>query len=230
MYLAVYGLLKPAMLLLINPNQPAAVFSILILAGSLGDAAGSIFRVPSELVYKQIQTEAASTLGGAVELLKSNKDPIRLFVISWLAVLLRDMPFAGLQIAFYDVYKNVLSFLDELGWSSVSQQLLWGALAGGTAAYITTPFDLLTTNIMIGAQKESNARPLENKNKSTGIGAIFEREVNTVMVTGGIGAFFQGGFERVLFFAPAGMIFFGCYGSIDDVLSAARDGHAFWQR
>lgn len=220
------------MLLLINPNDPTSVFSILVLAGSLGDFCGSFFRVPSELVYKQIQTEAAVDLGSAVTLLMKNTDKLNFILLSWVAVLCRDMPFAGLQIALYDVYKSVFAFLDDAGWSSISQQLLWGALAGGTAAYITTPFDLLTTNIMIGAQDVSQIALTEEK-KVIGFEAIgrkFKNELITVVNTGGLSALFQGAFERVLFFAPAGMLFFACYANIYDVLAGAREGHAFWQR
>jgi solute carrier family 25 S-adenosylmethionine transporter 26 len=246
-YVAVYGLLKPALLLLVDPNNPAAVFSILVLAGSLGDAVGSIFRVPSELVYKQIQTEAATTAIDAFKLILQNGNVFRFIIISWAAVLLRDMPFAGLQIALYDVYKSILAFLDEQGWSSVSQQLLWGALAGGTAAYLTTPFDLLTTNIMIEAQSigiartknmnilqdeqtNINSEPNYGSSAVAGIGDLFLSKTKEVVDKDGVFGLFTGAVERVLFFAPAGMIFFGCYETFVEILSQARNGEAFWQR
>lgn len=244
-YVAIYGLLKPALLLLVDPNNPTAVFSILVLAGSLGDAVGSVFRVPSELVYKQIQTEAASTATEAFSLIGKNGNVIRFVIISWAAVLLRDMPFAGLQIALYDVYKTILAFLDEKGWTSFSQQLLWGALAGGTAAYLTTPFDLLTTNIMIEAQSISNSssfdrrypeisaskQSLQSSNEVyTGIGQLFFSKTKEVIDRDGYLGLFTGAIERVLFFAPAGMIFFGCYETFVEILSQARNGEAFWQR
>jgi solute carrier family 25 S-adenosylmethionine transporter 26 len=242
-YLAVYGLIKPAMLLLINPSNPTAVFSMLVLAGSLGDAIGSVFRVPSELVYKQIQTEAATSAKEAFSLISKDGNVSRFLIISWLAVLCRDMPFAGLQIALYDIYKSLFSFLDEAGWNVVSQQLLWGALAGGTAAYITTPFDLLTTNVMLDAQKNDSENKLvgsantnsnqtleANKGLFDGIGDLFYSKTKEVLEAGGVFALFNGGIERILFFAPAGMIFFTCYETLFEILSQARNGEAFWQR
>ena len=46
MYLASYGLLRPALLSPINIENSAAVFGVSVLAGSLGDMIGSVFRVP----------------------------------------------------------------------------------------------------------------------------------------------------------------------------------------
>ena len=39
----------------------------------------------------------------------------RAVVLSWVAVLCRDMPFAGLQIAFFDVYKGLFAGLEDAG-------------------------------------------------------------------------------------------------------------------
>jgi hypothetical protein len=55
-YLAAYGLLKPLMLSPVDPTNAFAVFAVLVLAGSLGDAVGSFLRVPMEITYKQVQT------------------------------------------------------------------------------------------------------------------------------------------------------------------------------
>lgn len=103
-YLASYGLIKPQLLNSIDPTNSFVVFSILIIAGALGDAIGSIFRLPMEIVCKQIQT-GASTDGMAVLLGLLRSESFRLVMFSWAAILARDMPFAGLQIALFDLYK-----------------------------------------------------------------------------------------------------------------------------
>ena len=46
----------------------------------------------------------------------------------------------------------MFAFLDEAGVSTFAQRAIWGAFAGGTAAWLTTPFDLLTTNVMLEAE------------------------------------------------------------------------------
>ena len=189
-YVAVYSLIKPALLAPVNPNNPTAVFVALCLSGSLGDAVGSIFRLPAELITKQIQSGAARNGGEAIaKLLKANVP--RVVVLSWLAILCRDMPFAGLQIALYDLYKNLLSFLDEAGVNIYVQRLLWGAFAGSTAAYLTTPFDIVTTNILTAAQDDQMIAVPSSENESNvvkyralgpfeGIGELFYNTIKGV--------------------------------------------------
>lgn len=85
--------------------------------------------------------------------------PIRTLLVCWIAILLRDMPFAGLQIALYDIYKNLFAFLDELGYSAFFQTALWGILAGGTAAAVTTPFDVITTSLLTSIEEDNESLP-----------------------------------------------------------------------
>lgn len=151
-YVATYGFIRPALLAAVNIEDSLAVFWVSVLAGSLGDAIGSAFRVPMEIIYKQIQTGAAQGGGEVVKNVFSSPGASRLIVLSWVAVLCRDMPFAGLQIALFDVFKSLLSFLDDAGVNIFVQRALWGALAGSVAAWVTTPFDVLTTNIITAAQ------------------------------------------------------------------------------
>lgn len=145
-YVAAYGLIKPAFLVPVDPTNAIAVFIALTLAGALGDAIGSVFRVPCEIVCKQVQTGRLTAAQGSVVLYETVRDSIngnsvkrgnnvgasvrRVVALSWIAVLCRDMPFAGLQIAFFDGYRSLFSFLDEAGWSTFSQRAVWGAFAG----------------------------------------------------------------------------------------------------
>ena len=46
------------------------------------------------------------------------------------------MPFGALQLAFFDLYKNGLSFLDTMGVNIFVQRLAWGGAAGGSAVYV----------------------------------------------------------------------------------------------
>jgi len=229
-YIASYGLLKPALLAPVDVTNPFQVFTALTLAGSIGDAVGSIFRVPMEIVYKKVQTGATSNGRSALMgLLKSpNAEAI---LLSWLAVLCRDVPFAGLQIALFDVFKNALSFLDDQGWSTFAQRALWGASAGGTAAFLTTPFDILTTNIINAAEgREVDQQDKTSSSPSSSILATFEKAWKDVFSSGGgVSALFTGAVPRMLFFSPAAMIFFAVYETCSDVFGQIRSGNAFWQ-
>lgn len=288
-YVALYGFIRPALLAAVNIEDSLIVFCISVLAGSLGDAIGSVFRVPMEIIYKQIQTGTAKGGGEVVKnVLNSSNGAARVIVLSWVAVLCRDMPFAGLQIALFDVFKSLLSFLDDVGVNIFVQRALWGALAGSVAAWLTTPFDVLTTNVITAAQdrpnnnstgsadvssestlstrlamSSANSTPVTTDGGTdTDAGADIKGEINVVesqsqsqsepptvisalqevgplfaqtmtdifTYGGGFPALFQGAVPRVLFFGPAAMIFFASYESLFELISLAREGHAFWQK
>ena len=321
-YVAAYGLIKPALLSPIDPTNVIAVFAVLTLAGALGDAVGSVFRVPCEIVCKQVQTGRLTAAQGSVVLLETIRDAIagnsaktvdgsvgasvrRVVALSWIAVLCRDMPFAGLQIAFFDVYRSLFSFLDEAGWSTFSQRAVWGAFAGATAGFLTTPFDLLTTQVMLEAESAEKrietvkadldysakrprvaASPGRERDRSrtrvaamtrsqgegemdtfseimaedafsdsmagieeqlelftkstyfptpiapekakpktglvTEVFTLFAQTFADLLSRGGPGALFTGAIPRLLFFAPASMIFFATYETFFDLITAAR--------
>lgn len=269
-YLACYGYIKPFFLGLIDVTNPATVFSVLTLSGSLGDAVGSIFRVPMEITYKQIQT---GTSNDGFKILGSLVAPTsrRLVILSWVAILCRDMPFAGLQIALFDVFKNLFAFLDDAGVSIYVQRALWGAFAGGTAAVITTPFDLITTNVINLAfsntddspntppsttssplspsslevssasfsRSTQSTQPNTSNNASTDasdigktlreIGPLFVNSFKSVLEKDGVGGLFSGAIPRFLFFSPAAMIFFGCYGTFLELIEAYHNGKLWFQ-
>ena len=219
-------------------------------------------------------------------------------MLSWVAVLCRDMPFAGLQIAFFDLYKGLFAGLDDAGVSVFFQRAIWGAFAGGTAAVLTTPFDLLTTNVMLEAEsaEEGVIEKLEEEqegldlldgesfyesevegdsavdrrrstsspsgslalvssasstsattNQSSGckgppvtpspenvtsielateILQIFKQTLQDTLKQGGPAALFTGAVPRLLFFAPAGMIFFATYEGVFELLAVLQKNSA----
>ena len=213
-------------------------------------------------------------------------------MLSWVAVLCRDMPFAGLQIAFFDLYKGLFAGLDDAGVSEFFQRAIWGAFAGGTAAVLTTPFDLLTTNVMLEAEsaEEEVIEKLEEEQEgveldgesfyeleqegeaavdrrrsigslavissasgiststssgnakqrtggsgptpspvnvttielATEIVLIFKQTLQDVLKQGGPAALFTGAVPRLLFFAPAGMIFFATYEGVFEIIAVIQ--------
>ena len=124
--------------------------------------------------------------------------------------------------------------------------------AGGTAAVLTTPFDLLTTNVMLEAESAevevmeklddeqendwkqrptaasaaANGMPFISPNSprtNTGLYVevvqIFAQTFRDLLKTGGPAALFTGAIPRLVFFAPAGMIFFATYESFFEVIT-----------
>ena len=72
------------------------IFALLI-AGALGDAVGSVLRLPAEVLAKRLQTgTVAAKQDGPGALLADT--PLHEWLDSWGVILSRDMPFGGLQV------------------------------------------------------------------------------------------------------------------------------------
>jgi len=70
----------------------------LLLAGALGDAVGSVVRVPTELVNKRPQRGLNDTIDGAIRDQWLNKAGAEKTLAPWGKVLLRDMPHGAVQV------------------------------------------------------------------------------------------------------------------------------------
>ena len=100
--------------------------------------------------------------------------------------------------------------------SSQAEALL-GAVGGGIAAYVTTPFDIFTIRIIAA----SEAEPLTLETGAEGIdgdGELHKGEpvtaatiYNEIMATTGPLGMMQGSVSRVLYWAPAIGIFLSTY-------------------
>ena len=96
------------------------------------------------------------------------------------ATVLRDAPFAGLYVVFYEKGKLLLNA--TFPTSNMAPNMIAGLLAGTSATLITQPFDMLKTRIQLEPQVY----------KSIWNGA------NVIISRNGFGAFFKGSFPRVL--------------------------------
>jgi hypothetical protein len=81
-----------------------------MLAGAAGDAAGSIFRLPAEVLCKRMQTHAGEVAEGNGVLATLASTPRGAWAASWAAILSRDVPFGGLQVAMYEQLHGCLSY------------------------------------------------------------------------------------------------------------------------
>eukprot|EP00898_Chlorokybus_atmophyticus_P005010 jgi/Chlat1/550/Chrsp103S01124 len=161
-YIAAYEAIKHFMLGLpfVDNTSPLMVTMVVLIAGALGDATGSFIRVPLELLNKQIQTGAAANGGDAFKKIMASESALNTLMLSWAAVLFRDMPFGALQLVFFEQIKSAFTLLTFLHVPVFAQHMIEGALAGAAAAFITTPVDVLTTRVMTEATKEAPA-PVE---------------------------------------------------------------------
>jgi solute carrier family 25 protein 38 len=107
-----------------------------------------------------------SILGAGKDIIKT--EGLRGFFSGFVATAIRDAPYAGLYVLFYEQFKKRLSRLaqkipvgDELpasmkGSTSASINFSSGMLAAGLATTITNPFDAIKTRIQLQPSKYRN--------------------------------------------------------------------------
>lgn len=218
-YLGVYEIIKGALmstpLTSIFRDLPLLTF---LLAGALGDAVGSIVRVPAEVVNKRLQLALSPNfLSASVDIFASSSGRASLWN-AWGSVLLRDVPFGGIQIMLYELGKNLMhqhaaSLPAFIPSSGLPADILIGSIAGAFTAFVTTPADVLVTRIAIasgaaeGSESESSARRL----------GVMEH-ANAVMKSQGPFGFFSGALQRGSYYLVMSALFFGLYETISQAV------------
>ncbi|KAI0559181.1 Mitochondrial carrier [Gracilaria domingensis] len=198
-YLATYELFKVA-LMSFAPLAAVPLFTM-CLAGMLGDALGSIVRVPAEIVNKRLQLQLSSNWYEAIRDAFLTDVGVQSTVTSWVAVLCRDVPYGGLQIAAYECVRLIFA---QHGYTTLLFSVVAGAIAGLFASIVTTPADVLVTRL-------STQPPqcyLETK-RYMGCLATFRR----IWKDEGFCALWSGAVHRGLFYMPMIGLFFAAYES-----------------
>ncbi|CDF39073.1 unnamed protein product [Chondrus crispus] len=165
----------------------------------LGDAVGSIVRVPAEIVNKRLQLGLSSSWKSAVKDSFLSPTGIDSTFASWEAVLWRDVPYGGLQIAAYEAAKTMLM---GFGLAGLPLGIIAGAGAGLLAAVLTTPADVLVTRMTT----QSPQCYLETKKYMSPIATC-----RRIVKYEGFGALWTGAFHRGLFYMPMIGLFFAGY-------------------
>lgn len=207
-YLGVYELIKNTLINLsftsVFQDLPLVTF---LLAGALGDAIGSIVRVPAEIVNKRLQLGANDNWRDAARDAFLTRTGRQASGVAWQAVLWRDVPYGGLQIMMYEFGKQMLAVNPHLfgGYFShggVMVDVIMGALAGALAAMVTTPADVLVTRLSV----QNPQSYLETKNYM-GVLSTARR----IAQEEGVWGFFKGTLERGFYYAPMIGLFFALY-------------------
>ena len=145
MYLALYQCLSQALLADEFGWWASHATLALLVAGAAGDAAGSVLRLPAEVACKRLQTGVAAG-GDALQAL--GDVPRSDWLASWAAILARDVPLGGLQVAIYAEAQHSLHTTMEALQAAApdsAADVLAGA-AGGLAAALTNPLDVVVTH------------------------------------------------------------------------------------
>eukprot|EP00667_Euglena_gracilis_P013629 EG_transcript_14076 len=205
-YIATCGFLK----LYLVPADAAANLSTLLLFLFIGASACLVScttRVPLEIVSKQIQSGKCQTLPEAAQKVFAGADGCSTVERSWVAVMLREVPYGAFQIAFFELAKLMLGFLGEWGVPIFFQRMAWGAVAGSGAAFLTTPFDVITSRVMLSSAPAVEDGAIDKPPSVWGT-------VQLMLQQEGPGVFFTGSLLRAAFYSPGTCIFFSVYETV----------------
>lgn len=172
-----------------------------MLSASAGEVAACLVRVPAEIVKQRTQAgrmgvgNRASSWANFQYLLqnKSGEGVIRGLYRGWNTTLMREIPFTVIQFPLYERLKKVWSAYDNTELSLLKGAIC-GSIAGGTAAALTTPLDVIKTRIMLHSERIA---------VSTLVKQMLHEEGPKVFLNG-IG-------PRTCWVSAGGAIFLGCY-------------------
>ncbi|KAF9525853.1 mitochondrial carrier domain-containing protein [Crepidotus variabilis] len=174
-----------------------------MLAASGGEVAACLIRVPTEVVKTRTQTSAYGDLGKssfrAFRMVLS-EEGVRGLYRGFRITVMREIPFTSLQFPLYEFLKSKLS--QKIGRKPLyaREAAVCGSIAGGVAAALTTPLDVLKTRVMLDLRDPSKEKlpSLSGRLKS-----IYAKE--------GMKALFAGALPRTLWISAGGAVFLGVY-------------------
>eukprot|EP00960_Hanusia_phi_P057933 763720-Hanusia_phi.AAC.4 len=122
-----------------------------IVSAVLGDITGHVLLAPCEVLKTRSQLRMHSNLGqGALHMLRGG---IGEFYRGYPAMLLRDVPYRALQLVLFDEMLRRFAKYKQGEKLEVKEVILTGAGAGCAATVLTTPFDLMKSQLMASTGK-----------------------------------------------------------------------------
>lgn len=203
------------------------VFAYQSMASMCGETTACCIRVPVEMVKQQMQAGRHHSILSALRCITNNCSPtpstageatvaasypplkwsgVRYLFSGMPIMLMRELPFSVIQMTLYESLKY---WVNQEKHSQVGYYVLLpfcGAAAGGTAAFVTTPLDVIKTRIMLQRRQSS---------ETASIRAVV-RDILTEPPRPGdrfgvAQKFFRGAATRVLWISLGGSVFFGTY-------------------
>ncbi|KAG9098443.1 S-adenosylmethionine transporter [Ceratobasidium sp. UAMH 11750] len=171
-----------------------------VISSSLGEIAACLVRVPTEVVKSRAQTAAygagVSSFGAFLRV--ANAEGVRGLYRGFGPTIMREIPFTSLQFPMYEFFKVRLAKALERSIGP-HEAAVCGSVAGGIAAAVTTPLDVLKTRVMLD-MKDAPERRISPAKRFT---QIYRTE--------GTGALFSGVVPRTLWISAGGAVFLGVW-------------------
>ncbi|KAJ3003629.1 S-adenosylmethionine transporter [Thoreauomyces humboldtii] len=115
----------------------------------------------------------------------------------------REIPFTCIQFPLYERLKRIWGEYEGRK-ANPGEAAICASFAGGVAAAVTTPLDVIKTRIMLSNKRGATAGIVET--------------ARTVVAEEGVGRLFSGLGPRVLWISIGGSIFLGAYETVKNLL------------
>lgn len=182
-------------------------------AGIAGTTASDALMNPFDVIKQRMQATSYSNGGKStsVKLLQTaadiyKKEGLSAFYISYPTTLFTNIPFAALNFGFYEYFSLVLNPTNVY---NPYLHCVSGGIAGGIAAALTNPFDVIKT-----ALQTRGISTVESIRNISG----FSSTARVLYAQGGIGIFARGLKPRIIFNVPSTAISWTAYEMAKEVL------------
>lgn len=206
LYLGIYEVMKSH--LLATTSWP--LLAIYLMAGALGECAGSIVRAPAEAIKSRVQSGIDPSTRVSVQRVLGTREGRANVMRAWSASLWRDVPFGAIQLAVFEGLKSYIinspQTFNDLDVDTLLSEALLGAAGGAVGAFLTVPLDVITIRILTQGTGEQACDEDECTVPNGVLGMARQ-----ILDEGGAAALFTGWRARTVYWAPAIGIFLSCY-------------------
>jgi solute carrier family 25 S-adenosylmethionine transporter 26 len=162
----------------------------------VGEVMACLVRVPTENLKQNLQTNRFAGVRDAL------RQGVR-FYNGYLSTVAREIPFSAIQFPIWEWGKAYLARGRNKQPASPLESAVCGSVAGGIAAAVTTPIDVVKTRLMTSPGKYDQ-------------GMISAARV--IFLEEGGWAFTKGWQARVVWISLGGLVFFGTYEGVEQLL------------
>ncbi|KAJ1838727.1 S-adenosylmethionine transporter [Coemansia sp. RSA 486] len=177
-------------------------------AASAGEVAACLVRVPTEVIKQRLQAKHHSSLTGAIRG-TYRVEGLLGFYRGYLTQVVREIPFTCIQFPIYEYLKQWQARRNGRrirSWEAA----LCGSVAGGTAAALTTPLDVVKTRVMLSTKGMG-------AHEYSGIVSTISR----IAQEEGVRALFSGIIPRTIWISVGGFVFLGSYEKAKEIMLEA---------
>ena len=180
-----------------------------MLSASMGEIAACAVRVPTEVVKQRAQAgqyNGSSAAAFRAILANPVKRILPELYRGWGITIMREIPFTMLQFPMWEWMKRTSAERTGRKRATAAESAVFGSLAGGISAGLTTPLDVLKTRLMLSKEKVGVLQVMRGIVRDEGWRTLFS----------GIG-------PRCMWISIGGAIFLGAYDAVAGFLEGKED-------